>query len=117
MLASANRSIDGGAIGTAEGRAIIHTMLAAGGESTSSLLVNAAGILASDQSLQRTLHAQPQLIPNFIEEVLRLESPFRFHLRSVARATSLGHRAARWRDRVAILGRRQPRPGRVPQAR
>jgi cytochrome P450 len=90
LLASVNRGIEAGALSTAEGRAILHIMLAAGGESTSSLLGNAVSVLAGDQSLQQTLRTQPELIPNFIEEVLRLESPFRFHLRSVTKETVLG---------------------------
>jgi cytochrome P450 len=90
ILAAVKRNIGSGTLSEAEGRAIIHTLLAAGGESTSSLLGNAVRILAEDQSLQQTLRAQPDLIPNFIEEVLRLEAPFRCHLRSVPRDTSLG---------------------------
>jgi cytochrome P450 len=90
ILASVKRNMVNGTLSEAEGRAIIHTLLAAGGESTSSLLGNAVRILAEDQSLQQTLRAQPELIPNFIEEVLRLESPFRCHLRSVPSDTSLG---------------------------
>lgn len=89
ILASVKRSIQSGALGDAEGRAVIHTLLAAGGESTSSLLGNAVRILADDQALQQELRDQPEQIPNFIEEVLRFESPFRYHLRSVPRDTSL----------------------------
>jgi cytochrome P450 len=90
LLGSIKRSVESGALREAEGRAILHTLLAAGGESTSSLLGNAVRITAEDQALQQTLRAQPDLIPNFIEEVLRLESPFRCHLRSVPRDTTLG---------------------------
>jgi cytochrome P450 len=90
ILASVKRSIEAGALGKTEGRAILHTLLAAGGESTSSLLGNAVRILADDQTLQQTLRKQPELIPNFIEEVLRVESPFRYHLRSVPKNTTLG---------------------------
>lgn len=90
ILASVKRSTASGALREAEGRAILHILLAAGGESTTSLLGNAVRILADDQALQQTLRAQPELIPNFMEEVLRLESPFRHHLRSAARDTILG---------------------------
>ena len=46
ILAAIRRSIDSGTLGEAEGGAIIHTLLSAGGESTSSLLGNAVRILA-----------------------------------------------------------------------
>ncbi|WP_206675549.1 cytochrome P450 [Solimonas terrae] len=90
ILASVSRSVESGALRESEARAILHIMLAAGGESTTSLLGNAVRILADDQALQRQLRAQPELIPNFMEEVLRLESPFRHHLRVATRDTVLG---------------------------
>lgn len=90
ILASVKRSIENATLREVEGRAILHILLAAGGESTTSLLGNAVRVIAEDQTLQQTLRAQPELIPNFMEEVLRLESPFRFHLRSVPRDTALG---------------------------
>src|SRR3546814_11473460 len=69
---------------------MLQVLLAEGGESTTSLLGNAVRILADDPALQQTLRAQPELIPNFMEEVLRLESPFRHHLRCATRDTTLG---------------------------
>jgi cytochrome P450 len=47
-------------------------------------------ILAEDQNLQDQLRANPEQIPAFVEEALRLESPFRFHMRSTPRDTTLG---------------------------
>jgi cytochrome P450 len=46
-------------------------------------------ILAEQPSLQDELRSTPTLVPNFIEEVLRLESPFRFMFRSVPVDTNL----------------------------
>jgi cytochrome P450 len=63
--------------------------LSAGGESTTSLLGNAVHILAVMPELQRRLRDEPALVTPFVEEVLRLESPFRYHLRHVPRATEL----------------------------
>jgi cytochrome P450 len=60
---------------------ILHTMLSAGGESTTSLIGNAIHLLANDRQLQEQLRGSPELVTPFIEEVLRLESPFRYHLR------------------------------------
>lgn len=90
ILAAIRRSVDDGTLRTIEGRAILHILLAAGGESTTSLLGNAVRRLAEDPELQSMLRAQPERIPAFLEEILRLESPFRYHLRSVPKDTSLG---------------------------
>ena len=52
-------------------------LFAAGGETTVRLLSTAAMLLADDQHLQAELRADRSLIPNFIEECLRYESPVR----------------------------------------
>jgi cytochrome P450 len=90
ILASIKRAVEQGTLREMEGRVILHILLAAGGESTTSLLGNAVRILGESPVLQQTIRAQPDLIPAFLEEVLRLESPFRFHLRSVPKETTLG---------------------------
>jgi cytochrome P450 len=65
------------------------TLLSAGGESTGALLGNAVRILAEQPDLVVYLKAHMELLPSFIEEAARLESPFRSHLRSVPRETEL----------------------------
>ncbi|MEE6179908.1 cytochrome P450 [Mycobacterium sp. 050134] len=70
--------------------AIMLTLFSAAGESTASLLGSAAWILADRPDVQRQLRADPELLGAFIEEALRLESPFRGHYRHVMRDTSLG---------------------------
>lgn len=52
-------------------------LFAAGGETTVRLLSTAAMLLAEDTALQAELRADRSLIPNFIEECLRYESPVR----------------------------------------
>jgi cytochrome P450 len=69
---------------------MVHLLLSAGGESTTSLIGNAIRLLAEDTSLQETLRQHPVQIANFLEEVLRFEAPFRSHIRSVPRDTALG---------------------------
>jgi cytochrome P450 len=71
-------------------RVMLQTLLSAGGESTTSLLGNSVRILAEGQRLQEQLRSDPNLIPNFVEEALRVESPFRFHMRSTSNDTTLG---------------------------
>jgi cytochrome P450 family 144 len=51
---------------------------------------NAVRLLADDQQLQQRLRDQPELIDTFIEEALRLESPFRQQMRSIPHDTTLG---------------------------
>ena len=69
---------------------MLQTLLSAGGESTTSLLGNSVRILAENPDIQEHLRANPEAIPTFVEEALRLESPFRFHMRSVPHDTTLG---------------------------
>jgi cytochrome P450 len=90
ILTSLSRAVDGEVLSSQEAMGILVTLLAAGGESTTSLLGNATRILAEDAALQQKLREQPDLIPAFLEEVLRLESPFRSMLRSVPKDTTLG---------------------------
>jgi cytochrome P450 len=52
-------------------------LFAAGGETTARLLASALRILGEDTDLQERLRQDRPLIPNFIEEVLRFESPLR----------------------------------------
>lgn len=50
-------------------------LFAAGQETTVRLLSTGVKILAEDQALQERLRAKPDLLPNFVEETLRVESP------------------------------------------
>lgn len=72
-----------------DGLIMLHTLLGAGGESTTGLLGNAVHVLASDPHLQESLRTDPELVTPFIEEVLRFESPFRQHMRHVRHDTEL----------------------------
>ena len=65
-------------------------LLSAGGESTTSLVGSAVRILAEDPDLQATLRTDLDLVPPFVEEVLRLETPFKGHYRIARRPTELG---------------------------
>jgi cytochrome P450 len=73
-----------------EALVILHTLLSAGGESTTSLLGNAVRILAEHRDIQNQLRENPALISMFVEEALRLEPPFRYHMRFVPKDTALG---------------------------
>jgi cytochrome P450 len=89
ILGAVARSISNGDLRFEEGVVVIHTLLSAGGESTSSLLGNAVRILAEQPELQQQVRDDHALIAPFIEEALRLESPFRYHMRSARTTTRL----------------------------
>lgn len=69
---------------------ILVQLVGAGGESTAGLIANAARILATDPALQERLRRDPALVEPFLDEALRLESPFRGHHRHVVADTTLG---------------------------
>ncbi len=84
------RAVSAGDIDELEALAMIAILLAAGGESTTSLLGAGVRALAEDPDLQGRLRDDPSLIPTFVEEVCRVEPPFRGHYRRVTTDTTLG---------------------------
>jgi cytochrome P450 len=90
LLGAVAQGIKTEAFSEYEAIVILHTLLSAGGESTTSLLGNAVRILAEHPDLQNDLRGNPELIPMFVEEALRLEPPFRYHMRFVPQDTALG---------------------------
>jgi cytochrome P450 family 144 len=90
ILGAIARAIEANVLDIGEACIILQTLLSAGGESTTSLLGNSVRLLAEHQDVQSTLRQHPDLIPAFVEEALRLESPFRFLFRSTHKDTELG---------------------------
>jgi cytochrome P450 len=72
-----------------EALGILSVIIAAGGESTTSLTGTAVRILAERSDLQQLLRKEPALIPTFVEESLRYDPPFRGHYRTVKKDTEL----------------------------
>ncbi|MBU9766382.1 cytochrome P450 [Mycobacterium sp. TNTM28] len=64
-------------------------LVGAGAESTASLIGSAVWILSRRPELAERLRHDPTMIALFLEEVLRLESPFRGHYRHVRADTQL----------------------------
>jgi cytochrome P450 len=62
----------------------------AGHETTARLLSSAMRVLAEDPELQDALRRNRDRIPNFVEEMLRLESPIKSDFRLTRVATTLG---------------------------
>lgn len=90
LLGAVARGVLTETISAAEAVATLVILLGAGGESTTSLTGNSVRILAEQPELQSRLREDPALIVPFVEEVLRLESPFRGHYRRVNRTCELG---------------------------
>jgi cytochrome P450 len=90
ILLAVRRALDAGTLEMGEVTVILHTLLSAGGESTTSLIGNAVRMLAEDQDMQQRLRERPHDVDVFVEEALRLESPFRQMMRSVPHDTTLG---------------------------
>ena len=65
-------------------------LFAAGGETTVRLLSTAAMLIGEDAELQARLRADRDLIPNFVEECLRYESPVRGDFRLSKRPVTVG---------------------------
>ena len=62
----------------------------AGHETTARLLSSSLRVLAEDPDLQNALRSNRDRIPNFVEEMLRLESPIKSDFRLTRVATTLG---------------------------
>jgi hypothetical protein len=103
LVAALRSGVARGALTHGQAIGIGITVMGAGGESTACLLGSAARLVASDMELQRTLRADPTLLPAFVEECVRLESPFKGHYRLARRATRIGGVALRAGDRAFLL--------------
>jgi cytochrome P450 len=89
ILGVVANAVNAGDLDVTDAFSVMATLLSAGGESTTSLLGNALHHLATHPDLQAELRGQPDALVPFIEEMLRLESPFRYHLRHAPASTEL----------------------------
>lgn len=90
LLGLLARCIEEGTITGPEATAIALQLVVAGSDSTGNLIGNAARLLGEHLDVQADLRADPTLVTAYLEEVLRLESPFRGHFRVATCDTSLG---------------------------
>lgn len=81
--------VDDGKLTDDEAVMALMIFVGAGVETTTGLIGNAIRLLAERRELQHRLRSEPRLVPPFVEEVLRLESPFQFHPRTATRDTTL----------------------------
>lgn len=90
IIGGVRQGLDDGILSFEEAVGTLIILLAAGGESTGALIGNAVRLLAEHPDVQARLRAEPDLVPTFVEEALRLESPFRGHYRMARRPVEIG---------------------------
>lgn len=90
---------------------MVMQLVIAGSDSSASAMGSAVRMLAESPTLQATLRADPTRIPAFIDEVLRLETPFQGHFRCTTREVELGGTTLPAGARLMVLwasGNRDP---------
>jgi cytochrome P450 len=85
VLSASAAAVRDGSLTHEEASFTLMVLVGAGAETTTSLIGIAIGLLAEHPHLQDELRADPAKVPVFIEEVLRYDSPFRYHPRTAAR--------------------------------
>ena len=66
------------------------TLLVAGNETTSNLIANILSVLAAQPDLWRRLRDERELVPTFIEEMVRWQSPTQTIFRTTTEPTTIG---------------------------
>jgi cytochrome P450 len=94
--------VEAGALSRAQAIGILVILFGAAGESTAALIGSALRLLLGVPGLQAALRADSSRIPAFVEEAIRLESPFKFHYRVVTRDTALCGTPLRAGDRLLL---------------
>jgi cytochrome P450 len=95
--------LDGERLGDAELGAFCLTLLVAGNETTRNLIAGGMRLLLEHPAQWRKLCADPALVPNAVEEMLRYVSPIQNFVRRVERDTELAGKHLRAHDYVALL--------------
>lgn len=84
VLGAAAEAVSDGRLTREEAAFTLMVLLGAGAETSTGLIGNAVAMLAARPGLQDELRADPDKVPAYVEEVLRFESPFRFHPRTAS---------------------------------
>jgi len=111
------RAIDEGLISSANALGILMQLVAAGTETTSSLMSTTIELLARNPRLQDDLRREPERIPHALEDVLREDGPFQFHYRFTSRDTDLGGAFIPASSRVLLMWAAANRPDHPRSAR
>ena len=90
LLSVLRDAFENGVLSQEEAIGIAIILFGAGGESTSALMGSSIYHLATKSEIQNELRKNNELIVPFIEEVIRMSPPFRFHYRHVNSNCFLG---------------------------
>jgi len=99
----ARAEIDGAALDDSEILMFCITLLAAGNETTRNLISGGAWLLGRHPAERRRVVAEPKLLPNAIEEMLRWWTPVQSFTRRATRATELRGKRIAEGDVVLML--------------
>lgn len=103
LLSVLKDSVERGDVSRGEALGIAIVLFGAGGESTAALMASCIKRLAEDEELTNTLRKTPALILRFVEEIVRLETPFKFHYRAVRGETQLADYDLQQGDRLMLM--------------
>ena len=103
LLHALARGVHGGSIDRQQALGIAVVMFGAGGESTAALIGSVIRAVAENPDIAQTLRHEPDKISNFIEEIIRLEPPFKFHYRAVRSKCQLGEADLEPGDRLMLV--------------
>lgn len=103
ILHTLARAVISGDIDREQALGMAIVLFGAGGESTAALIGSVLYQLAREPEIADQMRRKPALQPLFVEEVIRLEPPFKFHYRAVRRACRLGGYELVPGDRLMLL--------------
>ncbi len=112
MMGALIDAVREGAMSESEAASTVLQIIIAGSDSSASLMGSMVRLLAQNPSMQETLRANRDLVLNFVEETLRLESPFQGHFRKTKAPVELHGEQLPLNSRVMLLwasGNRDPR--------
>jgi cytochrome P450 len=112
MMGALIDAVQEGTMSRSEAVAIVLQIIIAGSDSSASLIGSMVRLLVQNPDVQEELRAHPELVPNFIEEAIRLESPFQGHFRQTKVPVELHGEELPTNSRVMLLwasGNRDPR--------
>jgi len=96
-------AVDDGSMRESEAASVVLQLIIAASDSSASLMGSAVAMLAQDLDLQDRLRAEPALVPAFVEEALRLETPFQGHFRQTKTQVELHGQTLPAGTRVMLL--------------
>jgi cytochrome P450 len=103
MIGIMAQAVVDGELDDVEAMSILAVLIAAGGESTTSLTGTGVRILAERPDLQDQLRGDPSLVPAFVEEACRFDPPFRGHYRVVTQEVELAGKRLPAGSRLVLM--------------